>query len=280
MPCYHPLTAYLTAAGDVVFQEMRRHDSVRTLSLPCGRCIGCRLERSRQWALRCVHEASQHKRNSFITLTYDDFHCPSDGSLHYEHFQLFMKRLRKAMGPVRFFMCGEYGPQLLRPHYHACLFGVDFPDRDSLDYSSILSSLWPSGFSMVGDLNFNSAAYCARYCCSKVTGDLAAAHYSGRCPEFAHMSLKPGIGASWFNRFSTDVFPHDYVVANGHPSKPPRYYDKLFKRRSREVFEDVQFRRETDARARFADNSDERLRVREIVAQARLNLKRRHEAFI
>ena len=95
------------------------------------------------------------------------------------------------------------------------------------------------------------------------------------------MSLKPGIGAGWFSRFHSDVYPHDYVVANGHPSKPPRYYDKLYKRMDPQVFEDVvSFRRETDSRARFADNSDARLLVKETVAKARLSLKRRHDAFL
>ena len=96
MPCYHPLQAYKTAAGEVVFYESARHDIVRSLSLPCGQCVGCRLERSCQWAVRCMHEASLYKRNCFLTLTYNDENLPKDLSLHYDHFQKFMKRFRKA----------------------------------------------------------------------------------------------------------------------------------------------------------------------------------------
>lgn len=111
MPCYKPLKAWRTSAGDIVFNEDSRRDLVHQLTLPCGRCIGCRLERSRQWAMRCMHEASTHTDNSFITLTYTDADLPPDGSLRKKDFQDFMKRLRKYTGPekVRFYMCGEYG---------------------------------------------------------------------------------------------------------------------------------------------------------------------------
>ena len=110
MPCFHPLDAWQCLNGDVVFTDnLARNDVIRRLSLPCGRCVGCRLERSRQWAVRCMHEASMHMFNSFVTLTYDDDHLPEYNSLNYKHFQDFMKRLRKSHNGVRFYMCGEYG---------------------------------------------------------------------------------------------------------------------------------------------------------------------------
>ena len=77
MPCFHPLDAWQCSNGDVVFTDnLARNDVIRRLALPCGRCVGCRLERSRQWAVRCMHEASMHMFNSFVTLTYDDDHFP------------------------------------------------------------------------------------------------------------------------------------------------------------------------------------------------------------
>ncbi|MEO5355656.1 MAG: hypothetical protein H7835_21005, partial [Magnetococcus sp. XQGC-1] len=93
-----------------------------------GQCVGCRLERSRQWAIRVMHEASQHEHNCFITLTYNDDNLPANGSLNYRHFQNFMKRLRKyyVEFTVRFYMCGEYGENFARPHYHACIFAIMF----------------------------------------------------------------------------------------------------------------------------------------------------------
>jgi len=295
VPCYHPLSAFKTAAGEVVFYESARHDIIRNLTLPCGQCVGCRLERSRQWAVRCMHEASLYEKNCFITLTYNDENLPEDGSLHYDHFQKFMKRLRKAVGGrVRFYMAGEYGEQLGRPHFHACLFNYDFDDKvffkrtgsGSLLYrSDKLESLWPYGYSSIGDVNFQSAAYVARYIMKKVNGKNQDEHYERvneetgeitvRRPEFTKMSLKPGIGFDWYTKWKDDVYPHDYVVVNGKKVRPPRFYDKKFKVEHPEDFEVIEFQRESRARSRYEDNTDERLAVREKVAQARLRQLKR-----
>lgn len=284
MPCYHPLRGYQGSDGRVFFQELHRQQSVRTLELPCGRCRGCRLERSRQWAIRCMHEASLHECNCFVTLTYEE----NPRTLKYRDFQLFMKRLRKAHGsPVRFFMCGEYGEVNLRPHFHACLFGIEFTDTvlhsekngTRLFTSPLLSRLWPFGYSTVGSVTFESAAYVARYCMSKVNGDSAESHYmtvdveSGevfqREPEYAHMSLKPGIGAGWIDRWASDVYPHGYVIVNGVRSGTPRYYDRRYKKSNPDEFEDLQYRRLLVGRERIADNTDARLAVREAVETAK-----------
>lgn len=289
MPCYHPLQAYQCASGEVVFVELQRHDIVRSLSLPCGQCIGCRLERSRQWAVRCMHEASLHELNCFVTLTYDDDHYPVRGDLRYPDYQAFMKRLRKFADPmrVRFYMCGEYGPENWRPHFHACLFGFDFLDKtywsrspagERLYRSADLERLWPFGFSSVGAVSFESAAYIARYCVQKITGRDADAYYAREddngpfqlTPPFNHMSLKPGIGAPWLDRFQTDVYPRDYVVVNGVECRAPKYYDKLFGRADADTFEALKEARILEGRARFEDNTDARLAVKEVVQRARI----------
>ena len=128
-------------------------------------------------------------------------------------------------------MCGEYGEDFSRPHYHALLFNCFFPDRKkhstgdsgSVIYTSeALAKLWPFGFSSIGDVTFESAAYCSRYIMKKVTGDLAESHYetvdlstgevSARVPEFNRMSLKPGIGAEWIKRYNKDVYPRDVAI--------------------------------------------------------------------
>jgi hypothetical protein len=284
--CYHPVEAFQTSTGDVVFAERRGHDSVRTLALPCGQCIGCRLERSRQWAVRCMHECSLSDHNCFITLTYDDAHLPPGGSLRYRDFQLFMKRLRR-MHPdrrVRFFVAGEYGDKLSRPHYHACLFNFDFADKKVLSRSSRgghelaisgeLSRLWAFGLHSIGAVTFDSAAYVARYCLKKVTGDprLKELHYGLRAPEFACMSRRPGIGADWFARYPTDV-RDGFVVVNGVKARAPRFYDRLLAIARPDDFERVQYERELARRASAADNTDQRLQVRETVTRARLAQK-------
>ena len=132
MACFRPLTAYKFKSGDIVFDFHihEEHLVEEMLKLPCGKCIGCRLARSREWAIRCVHEASLHEHNCFITLTYDDDHLPMNNSLDLRDFQLFMKRLRFKFGNgIRYYHCGEYGDNYRRPHYHACLFNFDFADK-------------------------------------------------------------------------------------------------------------------------------------------------------
>ena len=278
--------------GSVKFVSRNKAGVEGTLELPCGQCIGCRLERSRQWAMRCLHEASLHDFNAFITLTYSDSNLPPGGSLHYTDFQLFMKRLRKRVGmPVRFYCGGEYGELgTVRPHFHACLFGYDFPDKVSfkrsesgerLYTSKLLESLWPHGLSSVGSVTFQSAAYIARYCVQKVTGDAAKAHYMTitedgeiihRESEFNRMSLKPGIGAKWLEKYRTDVFPRDYVVVNGVKVKPPKYYDTLFEREDPGAFSEIVAQRELDmSQLRLNDPEeffDSRMAVKEQVQLA------------
>ena len=248
MRCFFPVTVWLTVDGGVSFVE-RGSNLLREISIRCGRCVGCRLHRVNSWTVRCVHEAKMHPVNSFVTLTYDSGNLPTHGSLHYPDFQLFMKRLRKKVGPVRFFMCGEYGEALSRPHYHALLFGVSFGDavvhnsvysKSPIYRSETLSRLWPHGHSSIGEVNSKTAAYCAGYVMKKVTGDLAEDHYTRLIPstgelvkvvpEFARMSLKPGLGASWFAKYGREVANFDNVVIDGKEMPAPRYYDSLMDR--------------------------------------------------
>jgi len=151
MSCYKPLAAYRSLSRKnengkslIVFNPKEAGNVYENLELPCGQCIGCRIDRSRDWALRCVHEASLFENNCFVTLTFSDENLQDYGSLVKADFQNFMKRLRKHYSgiesvkdsngrvsfPIRFFHCGEYGSQLERPHHHACLFNFDFDDKE------------------------------------------------------------------------------------------------------------------------------------------------------
>lgn len=286
MSCTSPLRAYRTASGGVVFNELERHATTTQLDLACGQCVACRISRSSHWAARVMHEASLYPTNSFVTLTYDDDNLPPGNSLNYRDFQLFLKRLRFHYKlPIRFYMCGEYGSQTLRPHYHACLFNISFPDQklwrktdaDSYIYSSpTLDKLWPFGHSSIGELNYQTAAYTARYIMQKITGDAADKHYGGRTPEFNRMSLRPGIGAQWFERFHRDVYDQDYLVLpGGRRTTPPTYYDKLRKRQDESSFASTLEARELKAIPYRADQTAERLAVKATVNSARIrNLKR------
>jgi len=244
MPCYSPLRAYMGPIGangkrKIAFGPSGGVVVGNAVDLPCGQCIGCALERSRQWAVRIMHEASLHDHNCFITLTYE--RNPID--LDIRHVQQFYKRLRK-LHRVRHFSCGEYGTLNKRPHYHACIFGYDFPDKvphevnngNQLFVSSELSRLWGWGFCTVGSLTFDSAAYVARYCLKKQAGSSSQNPWERVDPltgeittvssEYVHMSNRPGIGAGWIKKWTSDVYPSDEVIVRGHSCKPPRYYDK------------------------------------------------------
>lgn len=290
MPCFHPLTAHRDCATGAV--RIVKAGGKGELQLPCGQCVGCRLERSRQWAVRMMHESSLHLDNCFITLTYSPENLPADLSLNKRHFQLFMKRLRKRVGPLRFFHCGEYGDGGGRPHYHAILFGYDFPDKVfyserggvRLYRSPLLESLWNLGFCTVGAVSFESCAYVARYVMKKVTGDAAESHYSRvNCygevysilPEYVTMSRRPGIASDWFRKFGNEVFPSDEVISRGFPSRPPRYYDQLLAGSEPSVFDFVKRKRVSELSERAQDLTPARLKVREICAKARVAILKR-----
>jgi len=306
MPCFHPLQAFysnseLTKSGKRAVMFKRFHTKERydlglcerasdpNFLVPCGRCQGCRLERARQTAVRCMHEASMHAENSFITLTYAPEYLPSNRSVNYSEFQLFMKRLRKRHGSgIKFFECGEYGGKERRPHFHACLFGASFLDRklwkmsgkEKLFISDDLSDLWPFGFSTVGDVTFESAGYCARYVLKKVTGKAADEHYQfvdkangvlhQLLPEHSHSSNKPGLGKMWYDQFSDDVYPSDEVIVNGRSCKPPRYYDKLLERVSPERFQLIKEARRKAYEERPYDGNAFRLDCKERLCELKL----------
>lgn len=155
----------------------------------CGQCLPCRISRRRLWATRIQLESLCHEKSSFVTLTYSPEHLPRDNSLDPRHIQLFLKRLRRALEPrrIRFFAVGEYGERHSRPHYHLALFGVDRDDEPAL------LKAWGKGFVDVGDIQQESASYIAGYVVKKLTA--RDAMKDGRYPEFARMSLRPGIGS-------------------------------------------------------------------------------------
>jgi len=238
-----------------------------------------------------MHEAQLHPASCFVTLTYAPEHLPMHGSLCYEDFRLFMKRLRNANGPTRFYMCGEYGENLSRPHYHALLFGY-WPD----DYrvhgtgpiplftSEKLSKLWGKGFATFGHVTSESAGYVANYIHKKRTGPPAQDHYTrvtldGEIvqvtPEFSNMSRKPGIGADWFAKYGQFVKDWDFIVLNGRKFKTPRYYDDLVETSDPIRAEEIEYERYQRSEAFIGENTRERLVVREAVATAAVRSKTR-----
>lgn len=312
MTCYHPITAYKSLKSKTVndksvilFQKKHKLDAeklavLKEIKLPCGKCIGCRISRSQAWALRCLHEASLYEYNCFITLTFNNENLNEYQELEKADFQNFMKRLRSmfkglsAVGgkyPIRYFHCGEYGNNLMRPHHHACLFNFDFLDKQlwkvrdgvRLYRSPSLEKLWPYGFSTVGEVTYQSAAYVARYCMKKIDGLKSALHYVNQFkvdketgemlkiqPEYITMSRRPGIGRRWYEKFKTDLYPKDFVTVNGSKKKVPQYYDKIYDIEYPEEMQKIKKIRVAKQNENVDNNSNQRLRVRETVTEKRV----------
>ena len=265
MACVRPLDAWMAVGGGLTFNR-RESRGVPHYRLPCGQCLGCRLRNSHDWALRCTHEASLHKFNCFVTLTYDQHHLPADQSVSAAEWKRFADRLRQRIGPFRYMMCGEYGDKKLRPHYHALIFSTAFVDDrypsprarpGQITYESpTLSKAWPFGFAEFGGVSWESARYVAGYVTKKRRerrlGGAPEPRYTRTYgpyswqvkPEFGNASRRPGIGRAWIERYWQDVYPADRVVTpDGREAKPPKYYDNWAKENIPEVWEEVEAKR-------------------------------------
>lgn len=299
MPCYHPLKAFpvgFTDSGkkkmkvtsydvEMVYQmfpdgpwycsRSRPSSAFRVVSvgvtIPCGRCIGCRLEYSRQWANRCMLELQYHKSSYFVTLTYNEEHVPHSWyanpesgealpslTLRKTDCQKFMKRLRKNFPDqkIRFFLCGEYGPETFRPHYHAILFGLELNDlvvykkspegfvyytSDSLQrcWSTLLTrkqdgqpQFSPIGQVLIAQVTWETCAYTARYITKKLTGPESDFYTDFNIePPFVLMSRRPGIARQYYDDHP-DVMEYEYLNVKtdkgGRKFRPPKYFDYLY----------------------------------------------------
>lgn len=292
MVCLYPIQGFRARDGKIVFNRNMSVSS-RRVDISCGRCMGCRIQNSRQWALRCMHESKCWSLNSFVTLTYSNKHLPEHNSLDLDALQLFMKRLRKSAEPrtVRFFACGEYGDKYDRPHYHVLLFNWDFLDKKFEKYSKgsneplfsskALSDLWPFGECWIGAVTFKSAAYCARYVMKKASGEgllRYAPHvdpttgevFGPRRPPFAVMSRRPGIGAMWIEKFMSDAFPSDYLILDGAKVPVPRFYSDRYKKIDPASLERIKLLRAKKSRETAHDRTPDRLKVRGVILASKL----------
>lgn len=304
MPCYKPLKAvrvhvnhehFWTKNGKFKLWFGKKADSLlrshgefcEELFLPCNQCIGCMNRRTSDWGVRCWHESQFWDCGSFVTLTYATEFLPAKRSLVKSDLQKFFKRLRMDLernhngAKIRYFACGEYGEEKGRPHYHALIFGWDFPDRvptknnpwasEELFESAQLSEIWGMGKCTLGvTIGGQSANYVAKYALKKAYGKKGKAEYAdtGRVAPFSCMSH--GIGDRWFARYKSDLYPSDFVVSeDGSKKLPvPRRYDRLLSEISEEYMEFIKMRRQSERKANPADETLERLAVREMVARA------------
>ncbi|AXL15281.1 replication initiator protein [Microviridae sp.] len=303
MTCYHPLEASIQGTkydGTKILKfgqpESPAH---QTLQLPCGQCIGCRIDYANMWAIRAMHENQMHEQSCFITLTYDPEFLPYGGTLVPKHLQDFLKRLRKKTPKIRFYACGEYGETVgKRPHYHALIFGWEPGDKE-LFYeiegiqtftSETLEKIWGKGFCTLGNVDLDSCAYVARYCTKKIkpsdqSPEQFHERYTVTCyvtgevidlePEFARMSNRPGIAKDWFTQYHPDIFPYDTCIWKGKNVRTPRYYENLLRSSDQLAYDRLKDKRYQGALKAKWNNTPSRLRVRKTIQEAKLSMKQR-----
>lgn len=246
--------------------------------LPCGKCLSCQIDKSKEWAVRGFHESQCHLENSFVTLTYNDENLPKNGTLLKSDLTNFIKRLRYYIQPlkVKFLAAGEYGSEnnSHRPHYHLCIFGYDPRDKiykftnkygDPVYTSKFILKAWQNkGHITVASLNYRTVAYTARYTVKKIVTkeDRIQSEYwidkttgetnydpvaykkgllmKGKIPEFITMSN--GIGKNWHEKYKTDT-EKDYITVNYAKHKVPKYYDKQLEKTDPELLNKIKARR-------------------------------------
>lgn len=203
--------------------------------LPCGKCMGCKVDRAIAWTFRNLVESIYHESSLFLTLTYDDMYLPDGNTLRYRDFQLFMKRLRKHFSneKFRFFMCGEYnssGNRLFNPHYHAIIYGLKLDDmyffkqgsRSRIFISPTIADLWPYGYHTINYVHPANIAYCSQYTFKKIEDKQ---YYGNRVRPFVKMSNRPGIGFEFYDENKEQLFELGYAqLQGGRKLAIPKYY--------------------------------------------------------
>lgn len=279
MPCFRPVTCWRPPDGGAIqFSEKRDH---REIEIPCGQCIGCRINRQQMWAFRALAEASLHPDNWFLTLTYSDAHLPPHGALQHRDWQLFAKRVRKSLGSFRYLMCGEYGPQTHRPHYHALLFGLPLPDATryglrrghSVFKSNRLSDAWGLGLIELGSVSPSSARYCAGYVLKDTRTPSRVIEETGELVSlpapYGRMSLRPGLGDAWIRRYYPEVFAHGACYSADKRFRIPDYFKHVLDGIDPVAYESLQ-EKAVEQAGQLPQNTRDRLAVREHLAHRSL----------
>lgn len=281
--CLNPFPVGFQSDGKTIAWSYKKCDKqYAQFALPCGKCIECRLEYARQWAIRCVHEAKMHELNAFITLTYNDENLTP--RLNYKDFQDFAKRLRETVhrntkkgepeyekARISYFVTGEYGEKTKRPHWHAIIFNwcpADLTNprsnsRGDVSYrSATLDRLWGKGHCEIGTVTFESAGYVARYAAKKLV------HGADNEHDFQPISKKSSrraIGVSWLEKYYKDAFNHGEIVLQSSSQTIkcgiPRYYEKWLKKHKPEEWlcyiERVKAKRMAEMEARANKEKEE-----------------------
>lgn len=242
MPCNSPLDGWVSRSTGGLTFDPKEGDGLLTVA--CGQCMGCLVDKRRAWKVRGACEAQMHETSSFVTVTFSDDFLPYPPEVNVRTLQLLIKRLRKATGAdLRYLACGEYGERDHRPHYHLCLFGFDFGEdrypwstsaKGYVQYRSpTLEKVWPFGHSTISQFDPTTAEYTAGYITKSNKPklewlDVSSGETGKLHREFLLSSRRPALGLSWLQKFYPEVLANDRVVINGTPhTVPPYFWRKL-----------------------------------------------------
>ena len=258
MSCINPRIAYKKTNGQYTLKRIGDNAPIANpILVPCQQCMPCRIVLLRQWATRMCHEAKMHDENCFLTLTIDDDHRRPDRSVDSKCMELFLKRLRKHLNPIKisYYYCAEYGETTKREHYHAIIFGYMPPDRkqfarnkqgDPLYNSETLNRLWGLGFVTVGNFTPTTADYCAKYVTKAQFNKNDDDFYSWvnddgevikRQQPFQRMSKRPALGFAFYDKYKADMYPHDQTIIEGKPRPIPKAYDRKYRKQDPDGFQ-------------------------------------------
>lgn len=277
MSCCNPIKAWQKNCYDISqmiknnesglyhwgFEKQRRkltfknpnNNNYRELKVPCGKCIGCLLDKANDWATRAYAESTLWKNNCFITLTYNDENLPKNASLMKKDLQDFWKRLRyyfkgeeywenprtkKYENPIRYIVAGEYGPKTNRPHYHALVFNFKPKDlkyyktnhnKDLLYTSKTIEKIWGKGFVIIGECTYQSACYVSRYVMKKRFQQTAVADMKEK--EFIETSRNGGIGLVYWLKNKAKILTNQGILLKTKDKvqlkKIPKYFMRKWK---------------------------------------------------
>lgn len=195
------------------------------IEMPCGNCLACKIQRSREWAMRLLHELEYWEKATFITLTYAPEHLPEKSSLKPDDLQKFWKRLRKELKDkkIKYFACGEYGEKedkTHRPHYHAIVFGLGPEDE------KLISEIWAMGNVFAGTVTYDSCRYVCDYIMKKYNSKKEKEIYADTGRKNPYKTCSQGLGLR-FALDNRDSLEEDQgLTVRGVPCGVPRYYRK------------------------------------------------------
>ena len=216
--------------------------------IPCGHCLGCRLDHAKEWSNRIEMELAKHPYNNwFLTITYDEEHVPL--SVSKRDVQLFIKKVRK-LAPLRYFLASEYGPRTLRPHYHMILLNHNIGKAKRWDKQLVecldLEKIWGKGRILGAEANSATVAYTTAYTVKKAY-ELDKDWPSWMEKPFILMSRRPGLGSEFIETKLDETSEEGKIYINGR-KRMPRYMKNKLEKKDPEKLKAIQ-----DANKRTAE---------------------------